>query len=122
MHIGKRQSNKEKIKRNTYKLYTLGFTKRGQQELKQIANNPYEDRLIRNLAMWELALWHANKHCPEEATIALDYVNQLEKSKLNKVFQRKLSIIKADCLILQNKINEAKDRKSTRLNSSNVAI
>src|SRR5690625_3295220 len=118
MHIGKRQSSKEKIKRITYKLYTLGFTKRALQELKQIANNPYEDRFIRNLAMWELALWHANKHCPEEATIALDYVNQLEKSKLNKVFQRKLSIIKADCLILQNKINEAKQIITESLNKT----
>src|SRR5690625_3570695 len=83
LRIGKKQHYKEKIKTITYKLYSLGFTQVALNELNKLINHEKEDRYIKELARWEIILWHANKYDEQHAKIALEHINILQSEKID---------------------------------------
>ncbi|WP_052345756.1 glycosyltransferase [Paucisalibacillus sp. EB02] len=95
------------LKNDKYRLYTLGFTEKSLEKLESIYRDT-DNRNLKQAVAWELALWHANKYTVMDSAIALGYFDSLEDfSDMNQ--QRKAIIIKAECLLLCNQVEQAHD-------------
>lgn len=90
-----------------HRLYNLGFTKRGLEELKQLCNKKDEPYLNR-LATWELALWYANQYSEDGAKNCLDLLRKALKDERDPVRIRQAAIMEAECYELLGQIEPAK--------------
>jgi glycosyltransferase involved in cell wall biosynthesis len=107
---------RREIKEVKHRLYNLGFTKRGYEDLKSLAakkNEPYLNRL----AYWELALWHANQYTHTDAEKALQYLAEAMKDERDPVKLRQAAIMKAESLDIRGETARAKEEMSNILAS-----
>lgn len=104
---GRNYAKRQKLKDIKYHLYNLGFHKQALEELITFYQNE-KDASLKRLAAWELALWYANHYAVEEASRALHYLKLAEQGESNVDQLRRITIVKAECLGLLNKKEEAK--------------
>lgn len=91
------------------KLLNLGFHERGLRDLRAMAGQG-ADPWRRHLAAWELAVWHANRHTVENAETCLGFLDMVSTQKLEPEQERRLAILKGECLRLQG--NPVKARRT----------
>lgn len=89
-----------------YRLYNLGFTERGLQELQQLCEQGDEPYLKR-LAAWELALWHANQYSEQGAQKCLELLPICIADEKDPTRLRQATVMEAECLEILGKIDEA---------------
>src|SRR5690554_4301206 len=70
--FGKKEAQRQKLKRIKYHLYNLGFTDRAKMDLEDFFKTS-KDIELKRLAAWELTLWHANQNTKTGAMEALNY-------------------------------------------------
>ncbi|WP_078594225.1 glycosyltransferase family 2 protein [Evansella clarkii] len=112
MFAGKWQ--RREIKEVKHRLYNLGFTKRGYEDLQAMAEKKDEPYLNR-LAFWELALWHANQYNKADAQKALEYFSEALIEEKDPVKLRQTAIMKAESLEILGETDRAKDAISRKL-------
>lgn len=120
LKLGKKQAQLRKIERVKYRLYNLGFTKKALKDLYEFYQQD-EDAYLKRLAAWELTLYYANQYKEESAKKSLEFLPEAIKNSKDKALLRKAAIIKAECLELLNKLEEAKDVISHALVSNKHA-
>ncbi|GIO23427.1 glycosyltransferase [Oceanobacillus sp. J11TS1] len=103
----KRKKAAVKIKKVKYSLYELGFRKKALVDLEQILRTT-DNGYLKNLAAWELALWHANKYTKDGARNALHYLSLATKKEKRVDFLRKAAIMKAECLQILDDTEQGK--------------
>ncbi len=104
----KKKKAKRQIKKLKYNLNELGFEKKALFDLERIFQTT-DNRYLKKLAAWELALWHANKYSKEGAIRSLFYLSEAKRKTKDKDFLRKIAIMEAECHLLLNQIEEGKD-------------
>ncbi|WP_026691451.1 glycosyltransferase [Alteribacter aurantiacus] len=112
---GKKRTQVKKIERLKFRLYNLGFTKRGLADLENIVKNEQDPYLIR-LAAWELATWHANNYTVESAKECLSYIDIAIKNDPDNGNFRRAAIMKAECydLLGQNQLGKSELEKALK--------
>ena len=114
MFAGKWQ--RREINEVKHRLYNLGFTKRGLTELQNLVNKKDEPYLNR-LALWELALWHANQYTERDARKCLELLSKSLQEEKDSVKLRQTAIMQAECLEIIGDIKSAKNIISSSLAS-----
>ncbi|HLR01819.1 MAG TPA: glycosyltransferase [Virgibacillus sp.] len=104
---GKKQAQMRHVDQVKYKLYNLGFTDRGLEELKALYNRDNQPHLKR-LAAWELALWHANQYTEADAEQCITYLPDVTRGVSDTSVLRRAAIVEAESLHILGKIKEAK--------------
>ncbi|MBP1971483.1 glycosyltransferase involved in cell wall biosynthesis [Virgibacillus natechei] len=104
---GKKQAQRQKLKRIKHHLYNLGFTERGLTELETVYSAS-RDSYMKRLAAWELTLWHANKYTKDGARQALEYIDPSIDGEKDQNQLRKAAILKAECHEMLHEIEEGK--------------
>lgn len=104
---GKKQAERQKLKKIKYHLYNLGFTAKASQELEAYFENA-KDPELKRLAAWELVLWHANQNTADGAAAALDYIDAAKQGVSDEQQLRRIAILEAECYQKTNQIQEAK--------------
>lgn len=94
--FGKKQAQREKLKRIKYHLYNLGFTEKGLADLKNYFET-MSDYQLKRLAAWELTLWYANQNTVEGAREALKYVEAAKNRERDENQLRRIAIVEAEC-------------------------
>ncbi|WP_208590768.1 glycosyltransferase [Gracilibacillus suaedae] len=94
---GKKQINIRKIKRTKYRLKNLGFIDAGYNEMVEYFNQD-KDRDLKEMAAFELALWHSDQYTKKDAKQALDYLNSIRIDRGTAEFKRQITILKAENL------------------------
>lgn len=90
------------------RLNNLGFIERGlvdMQEMSMRKKEPYLNRL----AMWELALWHANQYNKESAKQCLDILAELLKTEEEATRIRQAAILTAECYEISGDVKPAQN-------------
>ncbi|MGN7382089.1 Hyaluronan synthase [Chlamydia abortus] len=89
------------------KLYSLGFSERPWEELKELAfKSPIQT--IRQSAAWELALWYADIRTKEAAKNCLELLEMTMKDKTETNYLREYAILSAECHEILDNIEEAR--------------
>ncbi|MBM7095811.1 glycosyltransferase [Bacillus sp. H-16] len=104
---GTNRNQVRKIERLKYRLYNLGFTKKGLKDLEDIVKSG-EDAYLTRLAAWELATWHANTYSVEGAKKCLRFIDVAIKSDRDKSNLRRAAILKAESYNLLGESGKAK--------------
>lgn len=117
---GKQRTELKKIERAKYRLYNLGFTDKGLEELEEFYAQD-KSIFLKRLAAWELALYYANQYSEDGAKKSLEYVSGAIKGVKDKELLRKVSILKAESYHILGKIEEAKHVISHALASKSHA-
>ncbi|WP_096190304.1 glycosyltransferase family 2 protein [Evansella halocellulosilytica] len=89
------------------RLYNLGFTKKGLDELERLSNNNNEPYLQR-LAIWELALWHANQYNESGAQQCLQLISRSIEGEKSPIRLKQAAIMRAECYDILGEIDKAK--------------
>lgn len=105
---GKKRSQLQKVDRIRNKLYGMGFTEKGLEDLSSLYQAT-EDRFLKKLSGRELSLWHANKYDKEQAKQSLMIIRELAKGEKDSVLNRKYAIMAAEALVTWDKKEQAKD-------------
>lgn len=87
---------KNRLKKLKYSLNELGFTKKAIAELEEIIEKT-DNRHLRQLAAWELALYYANQYEKESAKKCLELLQIATKGNHSRDFLRRKLIIEAEC-------------------------
>lgn len=111
---GKKQINIRKIKRTKYRLKNLGFVDAGYNEMVEYYNQD-KDRDLKEMAAFELALWHSDQYTKEDAKQALFYLDSIQKDSAD--FKRQIMILKAENLNFLGKNSEAKQLIENLINT-----
>ncbi len=111
---GKKRSQLQKVDRIRNKLYSMGFTEQGLEDLSNLYQHA-EDRFLKKLSGRELSLWHANKYDQEHAKQSLMIIRELSKGEKDSVLNRKYAIMSAEALITLDKKEQAKNILLTAL-------
>ncbi|WP_233443851.1 glycosyltransferase [Halalkalibacterium halodurans] len=109
----KKKKAQQRIKKLKYSLYELGFTKRALADLRGLLKT--DNRYLRQLAAWELALWHANQYTRTDARECLTYLQQATAGKAERSFLRRAAIIEAECYKLLDEIEKGKQRIADKI-------
>lgn len=104
---GKKFTQRRKLKVLKQHLYNLGFTDRALLDMNNFLRE-VDNMEIKRLISWELSLWHANKNTTEGARAALDYLPTAATGETSVDQQRRISIVKAECLARVGHLSEAK--------------
>lgn len=111
---GKRHMQKKKIKQIKHHLYSLGFTHKALQQLEDVYVNA-EDAFMKQLAAWELALWHVNELTESGAREALTYLEVAIENVKDKQTLRKATILQVECYERLGEISLGKQLLDERL-------
>src|SRR5690625_3003432 len=79
-----------------YRLYSLGFHKKGLFELEAFYARSKDATIKRKIA-WELALWHTNAYTKDDAEQALPYLDDASLGEKDTDQLRRIAIIRAEC-------------------------
>lgn len=112
--FGKKNKQKAYVKLLKDNLYTLGF----EQEVLQELNHLFEttnDKYLRRLVAWELALWHANHYTKADAEKAIPYLDAATIDEKDTQQLQRIAIVKAESLQHLNKVTEAQAVLQERL-------
>lgn len=96
------------LKKYRYALYNEGFTKKTEEDLRQLfveTNNKYLKRAI----AWELVLWYSNRQTREGAEMALHYLNTALKGEKDIDERRRKAIVASECYLKTNNDQQAKE-------------
>lgn len=113
---GRQQVRVRKINEAKYRLKNLGFQTEGYREMNALFQQS-DDRVLKELAGWELALWHADQYNEEDAKSSLAILNQLKTDKLSSDQLRRRTILKVENLHLLGHTQEAKKTLKQTLSS-----
>ncbi|WP_018930753.1 glycosyltransferase [Gracilibacillus lacisalsi] len=105
---GKKRSQLQKVDRIRNKLYSMGFTDKGLEDLSNLYQHT-EDRFLQKLSGRELSLWHANKYDKEHAKQSLMIIRELSNGEKDRVLNRKYAIMAAEALVTLEKKEQAKN-------------
>lgn len=106
--FGKKQAQREKLKRIKYHLYNLGFTERAEKDLLAYFQH-VEDPGLKRLAAWELVLWHANQNTTEGAHRALHFIEAAKQDVRDIEELRRIAVLEAECLAKTGAVEKARD-------------
>ncbi|MCT1403456.1 glycosyltransferase [Paenibacillus sp. p3-SID867] len=106
--MGERYNALLKVSQIKHKMLNLGFEEKAYTELSKLATNTEDNTPIQREAMWELALWHADKKNREDARIGLQYLSELLVDEKNKVKIRQGTILKLELLNVLGQKEQAK--------------
>lgn len=104
---GKKQAERQKLKKIKYHLYNLGFTEQAQKDLENYFEHA-KDADLKRQAAWELVLWHANQNTTEGATEALNYIEAARAGVSDTDHLRRIAILEAECLHHTNQTAKAR--------------
>lgn len=102
----RRKKAANELKKYTYHLYELGFTKKALADMEHLLQET-RNRYMKQASAWELALWHANKYTKTGASQALSYIPQAKHGETGVEQRRKIAIIEAECLLRLNEHDQA---------------
>ncbi|HUT25348.1 MAG TPA: glycosyltransferase [Sumerlaeia bacterium] len=77
------------------RLNDLGFTERALEDLTSMAES--DDPVERQLAIWDLAVWHANRGSAEGSATALELLNRGLDDVAHPELRRREAILRAEC-------------------------
>jgi len=102
------KSARMQIKRIKYSLYSLGFVNKGLEHL-QLFYEQNNDKQIKKLAAWELALWYVNLNTEDGARKSLEYLSVVLQREKDQDALRKIAILQAESLAKLGNQEGAKD-------------
>ncbi|GAB6927494.1 hypothetical protein JCM10914A_14770 [Paenibacillus sp. JCM 10914] len=95
---GERYSGHDQVNQIKYKMLNLGFEGPAYAELYRLATNEDNHAHTRREAMWELALWHADRQTREDAKIGLKHIVEYLDKEKNKTRKRQGIILQIELL------------------------
>ncbi|WP_010276893.1 glycosyltransferase [Paenibacillus senegalensis] len=104
-----RHSINEEIHQIKYKLLNLGFLDAAYSELQKLSEDN-KNQYRKQVASWELAIWHADKKTINDAKISMSYLRNIvvdKKTKADKDLLRQIELIKAENLWLLGEHKQA---------------
>jgi glycosyltransferase involved in cell wall biosynthesis len=84
-----------------FNIYELGIEQRGLKEL--LDHFKHGNKPVQKEAAWQLAMWHSNHFCREDAQKALEYLPFFKKYEKNKRRLEQACYLEAECFALINK-------------------
>ncbi len=93
---GKKRTHLRTVDRVKYRLYNLGFTKRGLSDMEALVEQNEEPHL-KKLAAFELALWHANQYTSDGAKKCLQLLPIVLEDEKDQDIVRKTKILEVEC-------------------------
>lgn len=106
-HLEHQQKHDRIIRDLRRKLLEAGFEEKASRDLREIVENG-QRQYIKNLAAWELAVWHAGKDFEKGYDLALHYLRKVDQSLLDPVKKTCFCIMEAECYIGLNQPEKAK--------------
>jgi hypothetical protein len=103
----KRKNAANQLKKYKYHLYNLGFEEKALADLESLYKET-DSKYVKQAIAWELTLLYANKYTKSGAARALDYIADAMKDEDDPVRLRRGAIIKAECLAILEKNEEAR--------------
>ncbi|MDX5474076.1 MAG: glycosyltransferase [Bacillaceae bacterium] len=107
---GKKIKQIKSVDNIKYKLNSLGFTKRAYIDLLELSKD--SDVFLKQLASWELAVYHSNRYTKEDAKKCIEFLEQALQGVKDSNKIRQGLILKAESLDI---LGEAKQAKSVIL-------
>lgn len=104
---GHKQARMRKVNQAKYRLKNLGFQTAGYEELSQLFEQT-DDHLLKDLAGFELALWHADQYDQANAQKSIDFLNQLRTENISDEQVRKRTIVMVENLYRLDQVDQAK--------------
>lgn len=94
-----------RFEKSKIRLYSIGFIQKEIRELEKLSEDT--SPLIRNLALWNLVLWHANQCTTNDAKKCLEYISKLNVKK-GSIAAYEIAILEAECLKNLGDLSKAK--------------
>jgi len=102
------KSGRTQIKRIKYSLYSLGFINKGLENL-QLLYEQNNDKHMKKLIAWELALWYVNLNTEDGAKQGLEYLSVVLQYEKDQGALRKIAILQAESFEKLGNQEDAKD-------------
>ena len=95
IRTGNKRTQLRKVERQKHKLYSLGFYQKGYEDLLSIFQET-TDSYLKQLAGWELAIWHANQYTKEDARLCIQFLDTVTKNAKDKENLKRAAVLKAE--------------------------
>ncbi len=89
------QAAESQMRELRMRLLNLGFQARALAELNMLSETS-QNKYLRDLALWELAVWHANRYQVEDAQKSIGFLEQLNEARLDQATKSHRAIMLAE--------------------------